>query len=294
VEFEGLLARLSERSDRRGREFERICQWFLWTAPEYRAQVRRIWLWAEWPGRWAADAGIDLVAETVGGDLWAIQAKAYGPAYTIKKADVDSFLSESGRPEFAYRLLIATTDLIGANARRTLAGQEKPAGMLLRSQLAIAEVDWPESPTDLAPRQPAPKRAYPYQQEAVDAVVKGFASAGRGQLLMASGTGKTLTSCFVASALSAKRVLVLVPSLSLLAQTLREWAFTLDFDYLAVCSDETVIGPDLDSLVANTSEIGFPVTTDPETISRFMSQDGFDLGSCSPLTSPRRASPTRR
>ena len=34
------------------------------------------------------------------GELWAIQAKAYDPAYAIKKADVDSFLSESARPEF--------------------------------------------------------------------------------------------------------------------------------------------------------------------------------------------------
>jgi hypothetical protein len=45
-------------------------------------------------------------------------------------------MSESARPEFSYRLLIATTDLIGQTARRTLAGQEKPAGLLLRSQLA--------------------------------------------------------------------------------------------------------------------------------------------------------------
>jgi superfamily II DNA or RNA helicase len=274
VGFEDLLANLSERPDRRGREFECICQWYLRSAPEYRAQVQQVWLWDEWPGRWAPDAGIDLVAETVTGEIWAIQAKAYDPAYTIKKSDVDSFLSESARPAFAYRLLIATTDLIGPNARRTLAGQEKPAGLLLRSQLAIAEVDWPESPADLAPRRPVPRRPFPYQQEAVDAVVKGFSTVGRGQLLMASGTGKTLTACFVASALSAQRVLILVPSLSLLAQTLREWALTLEFDYLAVCSDETVIGSDLDSLVASTSEVGFPVTTDPQVIARFLSRDG--------------------
>jgi predicted helicase len=58
---------------------ERLCQWLLQTAPEYRGQVRDVWLWDEWSGRWAADAGIDLVAETVGGELWAVQAKAYDP-----------------------------------------------------------------------------------------------------------------------------------------------------------------------------------------------------------------------
>src|SRR5262249_28210273 len=92
ITFEGLLGRLSRRPEVRGKEFERICKWFLRTAPEYRTQVRKVWLWNEWPGRWAADAGIDLVVETVEGARWAIQAKAYDPAYAIKKADIDSFL----------------------------------------------------------------------------------------------------------------------------------------------------------------------------------------------------------
>jgi predicted helicase len=34
----------------------------------------------------------------------------------MRKSDVDSFLSESSRPQFSYRLLIATTDRIGATA----------------------------------------------------------------------------------------------------------------------------------------------------------------------------------
>jgi|SRR5271165_38445 len=49
----------------------------------------------EWPGRWGADAGIDLVVEAREGGLWAVQAKAYDPSYSVTKADVDTFLSES-------------------------------------------------------------------------------------------------------------------------------------------------------------------------------------------------------
>ena len=118
-----LLTRLDPRPDVRGRQFERICTWYLHSAPEYRRKFRQVWLWAEWPGAWAADAGIDLVAEEHDGGLWAIQAKDYDPAYAIKKADVDSFLSESSRPGFTYRLLIATTDRLGPTARRTLDDQ---------------------------------------------------------------------------------------------------------------------------------------------------------------------------
>jgi superfamily II DNA or RNA helicase len=277
VSFDDLVAHLDPRPDLRGREFERICKWFLGNAPEYRAQLRHVWLWDEWPGRWAADAGIDLVAETVDGELWAIQAKAYDAAYAIKKADVDSFLSESARPEFAYRLLIATTDRIGQTARRTLAGQEKPAGVLLRSQLALAEVRWPASPADLRPRPPRRKRPRPHQRKAVAAVVRGFDSSDRGQLVMACGTGKTLAACFLTEALAARRVLVLVPSLSLLAQTLREWALAAEFSYLAVCSDETVATVEQDAVVASTSELGIPVTTEPERIARFLRQRGDGL-----------------
>ena len=39
--------------------------------------------------RGSRDIGIDLVAEDRDGDLWAIQAKHYDPAYSIKKADLD-------------------------------------------------------------------------------------------------------------------------------------------------------------------------------------------------------------
>jgi Type III restriction enzyme, res subunit len=40
-------------------------------------------------------------------------------------------------------------------------------------------------------------------------------------MIMACGTGKTLTALFIKEKLAAQRTLVLVPSLSLLAQTLR-------------------------------------------------------------------------
>jgi len=51
------------------------------------------------------------------------------------------------------------------------------------------------------------------------------------------------------------RTLVLVPSLSLLAQTLREWTANAEraFRYLAVCSDETWVGED--AVVSTTSEL---------------------------------------
>lgn len=93
-----LIARLDSDDQRKGKQFEHICKWLLTNDPVYRQQLRRVWPSKEWPGRWGPDAGIDLVAEEHGGRLWAIQAKAYHPAHSITKADVDTFLPSPPDP----------------------------------------------------------------------------------------------------------------------------------------------------------------------------------------------------
>jgi superfamily II DNA or RNA helicase len=273
ADFESLLSGLSADPNVRGDQFERICAWYLRSAPEYRRKFRQVSLWSEWPDAWAADAGIDLVAEEHDGNLWAIQAKAYDPTYAIKKSDVDSFLSESGRPEFSYRLLIATTDRLGARAKRTLDDQREPVGYLMRSQLEAAHVEWPSSPDDLRPRSPAPKKPLPHVREAITATCNALKTHERGQLIMACGTGKTLGAMWIAERLDATRTLVLLPSLSLLGQTLREWTANAaePFQYLAVCSDKTVTG---EEFVQHTAELGVPVTTDPTEIASFLRRRG--------------------
>ena len=51
---------------RRGTQWEHVCKWFLETDPVYRAQLKKVWLWNKWPGKWGPDAGIDLVAQDSG------------------------------------------------------------------------------------------------------------------------------------------------------------------------------------------------------------------------------------
>ena len=66
----------------------------------------------------------------------------------------------------------------------------------------------------------------------------------RGKLIMACGTGKTFTSLKAAERLTGAgtRVLFLVPSLSLLSQSLSEWTQESDtpLHSFAVCSDADV------------------------------------------------------
>ncbi|WP_373235098.1 DEAD/DEAH box helicase [Mycobacterium marinum] len=270
--FADLLATLASDPHVRGRQFEHVCRWYLMNDPQYRSTLRQVWQWDDWPGRWSADAGIDLVAEDQAGRLWAIQAKAYDPQYTVTKADVDTFLAESSRAVFSYRLLVATTDKLSPNGRRTIDAQEKPVGIVGLSDLLTADVDWPADPGQLRPSPPpVPAKPRDYQREAIDAVIAGFDTADRGQLIMACGTGKTLTAQFIATALYAERTLVLVPSLSLLKQMMRVWQAQgrPGVEVLPVCSDETVSRTE-DIPVEHVSELGLPVTTDPAEIAGFL------------------------
>ena len=105
--LDGLLERLPLEPHRRGEEFERAAKWFLEIDPAYSSELREVWLWRDWPGRWGPDIGIDLVAETWEGTLWVIQAKCYDPESQVPTSEIDSFISASSRPEFDHRLLVS-------------------------------------------------------------------------------------------------------------------------------------------------------------------------------------------
>ena len=72
---------------------------------------------------------------------------------------------------------------------------------------------------------------------------------------------------------SSKDVLVLVPSLTLLQQTLRGWSeqtsWDSSFSYICVCSDPTV-GLKDDAINADKSEVGFRIDTNPLIIQQLL------------------------
>jgi len=254
-----------------GNAFEQLCKFYLENAPKYRGEFKNVWHWKDWPGRWGPDTGIDLIAETIDGDIWAIQAKGINPERSIPKRELDSFLSDSNRPGIKFRLIIATTDDIGANARRTIEGQQIPVGFVLRGDLLGEELQWPDQlGGKIKPR--SKKNPRPHQEDAIRDVLKGFKSSKRGKLILACGTGKTLTSLWINERLESKRTLFLVPSLSLINQTLLEWSANSkhDFERIVVCSDDTVTQSGDDHAVASTADLGIEVTTDAKDIAHFL------------------------
>lgn len=262
---------------RRGKQFEHFIKWFLKVDPEWATQVDQVWLWDEWPERWGADCGIDLVFRHKNGENWAVQAKCYSPSYDIAKHDIDKFLSESNRPSIQHRLLIATTDRIGGNAKQVCDAQEKPVIRFLLSDFERSALDYPANISALAQGKrkirPTPRD---HQNEARTAVVQGLQTADRGQLIMACGTGKTYVTLWIKEQLDAQTTLVLVPSLGLLSQVLREWTFAAvtPFEVLCVCSDQTVGSKGNDEAIHSVADLAFPVTSDADEVRNFLAGAG--------------------
>lgn len=101
--------------------------------------------------------------------------------------------------------------------------------------------------------------ARPHQLQALDAL----AGHDRAQLIMACGTGKTLVGRWHAENVSATITVVVVPSLSLLAQTLREWrgAGTWPFEALICCSDPSTAAGEHERAAGDGQDIAMPFWT---------------------------------
>lgn len=260
-----------------GDKFERLILKYLQTDPTYQDHFSQVWLWMDFPKRNnAPDTGIDLVAvERYTGDYCAIQCKCYNPDYTLQKGDIDSFFTASGTKLFKKRMIITTTNNWSKNAESALDNQLIPVVRATIYDLENSPIDWekynltqPEK-LELKPK----KQIRPHQQTALDKVMAGFQEAGRGKLIMACGTGKTFTSLKIAEQFATNQkslVLFLVPSISLLSQSLREWTAESDINFhsIAVCSD-TKVGKrkrDDDDSDINVSDLAFPPTTNAQAI----------------------------
>jgi predicted helicase len=240
--------RLAAQSEReKGTYFERLAAAFIKHDPGMAQEYEDVWLFSDWAkgsrldGR---DIGIDAVAKVRGEDAYcAIQCKFYREGYRIQKGDIDSFLSSSQMKPFSRGLIIDTT---GAPWSEHAEAMLEPLNIVRigLDRLEESPIDWAawfeREEVHVAP----PKQLRPHQEEALDCVRDGLAEADRGKLIMACGTGKTFTGLKIAEDLVGVggQVLVLVPSLALMSQTIREW--TLDsgtpLRSFAVCSDAQV------------------------------------------------------
>lgn len=289
--FQDILKRFRENSAsqrEKGQKFESLMKAYLLSSPIYKSVIKNVWLWNEFPFRdqfGGSDLGIDLVAYTYDEEFWAIQCKCYSEDATIDKAEVDSFLSTSGKSfitdkrkiNFAHRLWISTTNKWGSNAEETIKHQDPPVQIISLYHLENDNVDWGKIEKGLFGDgvKKKPYQLKPHQKQALENARDYFKEHDRGKMIMACGTGKTFTSLRLAEQETSDKglVLFLVPSIALLGQILGEWmAQSLKDIYpICICSDAQVVkkkkkSSEEDDGGYSIENLALPATTDVDKI----------------------------
>jgi superfamily II DNA or RNA helicase len=276
-QFQTHVAALANTKEK-GDAFERLCQLFLQTDSRYK-ELKSVWLLKEVPASIAVqinlpgpDEGIDGIAQTVDGEFWSWQAKYRdNPKQTLTKNDLDGFSHLS----FTY-----CKGIVKALVMHTSSEPIKKHKLLQISEIGLREFEsldaeaWKRIHAAMQgkfkPRPPRKPR--PHQVKAIKQIIKHLLSNSRGRVLMPCGTGKSLVGFWVQKSLKAKQVVVAVPSLALLNQTLRDWADEWAANgqtvrYTVVASDES--SADLgDTFVGETYELGIDVHTDTARIAK--------------------------
>jgi predicted helicase len=266
---------LTERE--KGNYFEELILCYLKNEASYRDLYEKVWTYADWAaeqGLDKRDVGIDLVAQTGGaGEFHAIQCKLYASDYRLQKSDIDSFFTASGQKPFVHRVIVSSTNHWSEHAADALRDQQPPVSKIDLFDLESSQIDWEAYRPKEAPTLKQRKILRPHQERAVEEVLLGLATADRGKLIMACGTGKTFTSLKIAEQMAGagKRVLFLVPSLALLSQSLTEWTqeSAVPLHSFAVCSDGDVgkkRKKDDDTVQTFTHELRYPATTDSKRL----------------------------
>lgn len=275
------LASVTERE--KGTYFEDLICTYLRNEATYRDLYSQVWTYAAWAreqGLDARDTGIDLVAQTQGtGEYHAIQCKFYAEDYRVQKGDIDSFFTASGKKPFAHRIVITTTSNWSEHANDALQNQQLSVSKIDLNDLENSQIDWAKYQPHHEPVLKIQKTLRDHQKIALAATESGLQTADRGKLIMACGTGKTFTSLKIAESLAGagKRVLFLVPSLSLLSQTLTEWTqeSATPLHSFAVCSDSDVGNKrkkDDDVVQTFAHELRYPATTKPARLALEMTK----------------------
>jgi predicted helicase len=224
------------------------------------------------------DEGIDLIACTRHGQYWAIQSKFRSrPHKPLSRRELGTFSSlafntcnnialavvaHTASKPVSKRHLMRNTTEIGLDRWQSL---DKAAWRLIVGRLRGRSA------------RPDARRPRPHQRAAITAAKAHFVrdGAARGRLIMPCGTGKSLTAYWIAEALKAKTILVAVPSLALVRQSLTDWtreflAHGVKPDWLCVCSDETVGDLEGDKFVGEVYDLGLPTHTNPNAIAALL------------------------
>jgi superfamily II DNA or RNA helicase len=284
TEFVSLLSGLNEKE--KGNAFEELTLQYLRLHPTYATILDTVWHQRNIPHAIRkklklpiTDEGIDLVARTKEGSYWAIQCKYHEDEnHSLTRKELATFtdlafgickgfelaLVCTSADRFSYKLEMygERISFIAGDAWREL---DSNFFNLLHRSLS----NRPIFIKPIAPRS--------HQKDALKEAIRHFMTEGneRGKLIMPCGSGKSLTGWWLAEKFESKTILIAVPSLALVKQTLEVWAResvarSRILRWIAVCSDESVARDERDDAAVLVQDLGVRVHTDPKEIAKWL------------------------
>lgn len=270
----------------KGKAFEELTKYYLQYNPIYKSKLKNVWLQREvspsllkklaLPNN---DQGIDLIAETFDGSYWAIQCKyLQDEDKRLSHRAISTFVSLSTgiAKNISYCLVCTTLD----DYAKIYHGNEN-IGFCTSDEwrkLDKTFFDWLRNTLAGKVKKSIAYKPKPHQAKALKEAKDYFVKENnkRGKLVFPCGAGKSLTGYWITRELNAQRIIVAVPSLSLVKQTLevylRETLANNDtVAWLCVCSDEG-IGKN-DDITIHTNEIGVPCVTDKNIIADWLKKN---------------------
>ncbi len=268
----------------KGDVFERLTQAYLLTMPEYRSKLSNVWLYDEIPRNVlkkinlpSKDFGIDLIAKTNRDEYWTIQCKFKSTKNSLTYKELSTFSSLSFVSAKNINLGLISHSSNKPIRNRRFLGNVSEIG--LGRWLSLAHEEWSNirkfckrKPVKLSKRKPRP-----HQRKAISFSKKHFIKNNeiKGKLIMPCATGKSLTAFWIAQSLEVNKIIVAVPSLSLIKQSLNDWtkeylAHGIIPEWLCVCSDASAGKVEIDEFNTDTYDLGIPTTTNKNEIVKFL------------------------
>jgi predicted helicase len=270
-----------EGNKAKGDSFEKLALAYFRTDPKFQ-NIKNVWHQRDIPydvrshlGLPTNDIGIDILLESVDGEYYPVQCKFHSdPNRAVGWKEASTFFGiVNSNENFKAGYLSSNAFEVSSNYNKVKS--TKPIVRLLGSIWDNVDPD----PTAKTREALVPLTPRPHQERAISDAIEYFVKEdnSRGKLIFPCGAGKSLTAFWITQELGARSVLVAVPSLALVKQTLevylREIAATQkNARWLCVCSDPEI--GSADEVKIQTSDLGVPCTTDPTEIRNWLQRPG--------------------
>jgi predicted helicase len=273
----------------KGDVFEQLTKYYLKTDSLYSSMFENVWHHSEIPINVRdelrlpfPEIGVDLIAKHFDGSYCAIQCKFHQDAeQNVSYDELSTFFSVTERKgtyeKLFYRLVCSSANEISKRVKQL---HSEKLGFLCSSEFQKLDKIAFNSIHRLI--QGKKNKFTPYSPRAhqLMAIEKtrtyfSTSSKNKGKIIHPCGSGKSLTAYWIAKDLKATSVLIAVPSLALVKQTLSAWtreaiANQTKMEWVAVCSDQDVSINDDPSYQSH--DLGIAVTTDVTSVANFLLQ----------------------